>query len=62
MKRIIPYITFICLTLSAATSSLPVMAGNCSGYENKLSEKKCDKDDTECLNDNSEKFNLDEAI
>ena len=62
MKRIIPYITFICLTLSAATSSLPVMAGNCSGYENKLSEKKCDKDDTDCQNNKTENIDFNETI
>tara|TARA_B100000212_G_scaffold320872_1_gene279015 strand:+ start:30 stop:230 length:201 start_codon:yes stop_codon:yes gene_type:complete len=57
MKKFIPYITFICLTLSAATSGLPIMAGSCSGYGNKMSEKKCDKDDTDC-----QKINLKRMI
>ena len=62
MKRFIPYITFFCLTLSAATSSLTVMAGGCSGYDNKMSEKKCDKDDTDCQINKSEKIDFNETI
>ena len=61
MKKIIPYITFICLTLSAATGSLPVVAGGCSGYNSKISEKKCDKDDTDCQIKKTEKIDLNEA-
>ena len=62
MKRFIPYITFICLTLSAATSGLPIMAGSCSGYGNKMSEIKCDKDDTDCQINKTEKIDFSETI
>ena len=62
MKKFIPYITFIFLTLSAATSGLPVMAGNCSGYDNKFSEKKCDKDDTECQTNKTKKIDFNKTI
>ena len=62
MKRFIPYITFIYFTLSAATCGLTVMAGNCNSYENKLSEKKCDKDDTDCQTNKTEKIDFNETI
>ena len=62
MKRFIPYITVTCLTLSAAISGLPTMAGGCSGYDNKTSEKKCDKDDTDCQINKTKKFDFNETI
>ena len=62
MKILLPFITFTCLTAFSVTSGLPVMAGGCSSYSNKASEKKCDKDDKECERKNSEKFDLNQAI
>ena len=61
MKRLFPYITFACLTVFAATSGLPVMAGGCSNHRNKSSEIKCDKNDTECQKQKAEKLNSKET-
>ena len=62
MKKLLPFITFTCLTAFSATSSLPVMAGGCSSRNNKASEIKCDKDDKECQTKNSKEFDLKKAI
>ena len=62
MKKLLPIITFTCLTAFSLTSGLPVMAGGCNGYSNKASEIKCDKDDTECQTKNAEKLDLKKAI
>ena len=62
MKKLLPLITFTCLTAFSVTSSLPVMAGGCSSRTNKASEIKCDKDDKECQTKNAEKFDLNKAI
>ena len=48
MKRLVPYIAIVCLTTFTATSGLPVMAGGCNRHRDKISEKKCAKDDTDC--------------
>ena len=62
MKKLLPFITFTCLTAFSVTSGLPVMAGGCSSRSNKASEIKCDKDDKECQKNNTEKFDLKQAI
>ena len=62
MKKLLPFITFTCLTAFSVTSVLPVMAGGCSSLSNKASEIKCDKDDKECQTKNAEKFDLKQAI
>ena len=62
MKKLLPFITFACLTAFSATSNLPVMAGGCSNHRNKAAEIKCDKNDKECKAKNTEKFDLNEAI
>ena len=62
MKRIIPYIAFLCLTGFTATSGLPVMAGGCTNHMNKKVEAKCDKDDTECQTEKAEKFELNNTV
>ena len=62
MKKLLPLITFTCLTAFSVTSVLPVMAGGCSSPSNKASETKCDKDDKECQTKNVEKFDLKQAI
>ena len=62
MKKLFPFISFACLTLFAAASSLPVMAGGCSSHKEKISEIKCDKDDTNCQTKKTEKIDLSEAI
>ena len=62
MKKLLPFITFICLTAFPLKSGLPVMAGGCSSHSNKASEIKCDKDDKECQTKNAEKFDLKQAI
>ena len=62
MKKLLPFITFSCLTAFSVTCGLPVMAGGCSSLSNKASEIKCDKDDKECQTKNTEKFDLNKAI
>ncbi len=62
MRKLLPFITFSCLTAFSVTSTLPVMAGGCSSYSNKASEIKCDKDDKECQTKNTEKFDLNQAV
>ena len=62
MRRIIPYIAFLCLTGFTATSGLPLMAGNCSGHINKKADIKCAEEDTECQTEKAEKFELNKSI
>ncbi len=62
MKKLFPFITFACLTSFAATSGLPVFAGLCNDHWKKTSEIKCDKDDTECQRQKSDKLNLKETV
>ena len=62
MRRIIPYIAFLCLTGFAATSGLPVMAGGCNSHMNKKAEIKCAEDDTECLTEKAEKFESNKTV
>jgi len=62
MKKLLPFISFTCLTAFSVTSGLPLMAGGCSSRSNKASEIQCDKDDKECQTKNAEKFDLKQAI
>ena len=62
MRRIIPCIAFLFLTGFTATSGLPVMAGGCSSHMNKKAEIKCAEDDTECLTEKAEKFELNKTV
>ena len=62
MKKLLPYITFACLTAFSVTSGLPLMAGGCSSHNNKATEIKCEKDDKECQTVNAEKFDPKQAI
>jgi len=62
MKKLLPLITFTCLTAFSVTSGLPVIAGSCSSHTNKASEMKCDKDDKDCQIKNSEKIDFNQAI
>ena len=62
MKRLLPYIAFACLTGFTATSGLPVNAGGCSSQLNEKAEIKCAEDDTECLIEKAEKFELNETV
>ena len=62
MRRIIPYIAFLCLTSFTATSGLPVMASGCKSHMNKKVEIKCAEDDTECQTEKAEKFELSKTI
>ena len=62
MKKLIPYITFACLTGFTATSSFEVIAGGCSSHMNKNAEIKCDDDDTECKTKKAEKFELNKSL
>ena len=38
------------------------MAGSCRGYDNTKFEKKCDKDDTDCQTNKTEKIDFIETI
>ena len=62
MKKIIPYLAFLCLTGFTATSGLPVMAGGCSSQMDKKAEIKCTKDDTECQTEKAENFELNKTV
>ena len=62
MKKIIPYITLLCLTGFTATSGLPVMAGGCRMHMNKKAELKCDEYDTDCQTNKSEDYETDKTI
>ena len=62
MRRIIPYIAFLCLTGFTATSGLPLMAGSCSSHMNKKAEIICAEEDTECQTEKAEKFELNKSI
>ena len=62
MRRIIPYIAFLCLTGFTATSGLPLMAGGCGSYTNKKADIKCAEDDTECQTKKAEKFESNKTI
>ena len=62
MKKLLPFITFVCLTTFPSTIGFPVMAGGCSSHRNKATEIKCDKDDKECQAKNTEKFDVSEAL
>ena len=62
MKKLLPFITFTCLTAFSVTSVLPAMAGGWSSHSKNASEIKCDKDDKECQTKNAEKFDLKQAI
>ena len=62
MKKIIPYLAFLCLTGFTATSGLPVIAGGCSSQMDKKAEIKCDEDDTECQTEKAENFKLNKTI
>ena len=62
MRRIVPYIAFLCLTGFTATNGLPVIAGGCNIHMNKKAEIKCAEDDTECRTEKAEKFELNKTI
>ena len=62
IKKIIPYISFFCLTGFTATSGLPLIAGRCSSHMNKEADIKCTEDDTECQTKKAEKFELNKTI
>ena len=62
MKKLLPFITFTCLTIFSVTSSLPVMAGGCSSHSSKTSEIECDREDKECQIKNTKKIDLNQAI
>ena len=62
MKKLIPYIAIASLAGFTATSSLPVMAGGCSGHMNKKAEIECAEDDTDCQAEKDEKFELNKTV
>tara|TARA_B100001093_G_C26573324_1_gene903938 strand:- start:210 stop:404 length:195 start_codon:yes stop_codon:yes gene_type:complete len=62
MKRIIPYIAFAFLTVSTATSGLPVMASGCESHINKAAQIKCAEDDIECQTKKSEKYGVNKTV
>ena len=62
MKRSIPYIAFVCLTVFTATSGLPVIAKGCSSNMNKTAENICVEDDIECQIEKAEKLELKDTI
>ena len=62
MRRLFPYLAFVCLTGFTATTGLPVMAGGCSSNMNKKAEIKCAENDTECQTEKAEKFDVKDSL
>ena len=62
MKKIIPYITFFCLTGFTTTNGLPLMAGGCSNHMNNKAEIKCVEEETECQTEKAENFELNKTV
>ena len=62
MKRLIPYISFACLTGLTAISGLPVIAGGCSSQMNKTAEIKCSEEDTDCKTEKTKMFDLKNSV
>ena len=62
MRKIIPYIAFLCLTGFTATSGLPIMAGGCSSHLNKTAEIKCAEDDIQCQTEKAENYGLKKTV
>ena len=62
MKRLLPFITFACLTGFTATSGLPIIAGGCNSYINKKAQINCAEDDNKCKAEKAEKFELNKTI
>ena len=62
MKRLIPYIAFLCFTGYTLISGLPVIAGGCSYHKNKSVKINCAEDDTECQIEKNENFDLKKTV
>ena len=62
MKKIIPFLAFVCLTSFTATSGLPVIASSCRSHQNKTAEIKCAEDDIDCQNTKVEKYGLNKNV
>ena len=62
MKRLIPYISFACLTAVGYINVLPVIAGGCSTHMNKTAKIKCAEDEADCQTEKAEKFDLKETV
>ena len=62
MKKIIPYISIVCLTSFTALSGLPVIAGGCTSNINKMAEIKCDEDDIECQTEKAENLDFKDSL
>ncbi|MDC3171237.1 hypothetical protein OA860_02615 [Prochlorococcus sp. AH-716-E13] len=62
MKRIIPYIAFFCFTGFTATNGVPTIAGGCNNQMNKNIKTNCDKEETDCLTNKTEKYKFDKTI
>tara|TARA_B100000965_G_C18900330_1_gene460005 strand:- start:81 stop:254 length:174 start_codon:yes stop_codon:yes gene_type:complete len=57
MKKIIPYLAFLCMTGFTITNNLPVIAGSCNSHINQKNQVECDKDDKKCQQNNREGVN-----
>ena len=53
---------FVCLTSFTATSGIAVVAGGCSNHMNKKVEIKCVENDTECVTEKAEKYELNKTV
>ena len=62
MRRFFPYIAFACLAGFTASSSLPVMARDCSSHMNKSAEIICAEEDIECQAEKTEKYGLNKTL
>ena len=59
MKKIIYYIALASLTGFTATSGI---AGGCSSHMNKKAVIKCVENDTECVTEKAEKYELNKTV
>ena len=57
MKKIIPYLAFLCMTGFTITNNLPVIAGSCNSHIYQKNQVECDKDDKKCQQNNREGVN-----
>ena len=62
MKKLFPYIAFICLTTFSTSSSIRLLAGGCTRHRNEKAEIKCAKNDEECKRNKAENFEFKESI
>ena len=62
MRKIFPYIAFLCLTGFTAANGVQVMARGCNNNMLKQARIECDNDDSKCQPNKADKNALDKTI